>query len=69
MGAAEEADYTIKPENATPTIPMSEFPLLLKNYDKRKVYLCDGWNITLTVDLQFLYEQIISHLSLLAVPP
>ena len=34
MGAAEEADYSIKPENATPTIPMSEFPLLLKNYDK-----------------------------------
>jgi hypothetical protein len=34
MGVAEEAEYTIKPENATATIPMSEFPLLLKNYDK-----------------------------------
>jgi hypothetical protein len=36
MAAAEEAEYTIKPENATATISMSEFPLLLKNYDKRE---------------------------------
>ena len=43
MGAAVEADYTIKPENTTPAISMSEFPLLLKNYDKREVYLCDRW--------------------------
>jgi hypothetical protein len=35
MGTAEDVDYAIKPENATPSIPMSEFPLLLKNYDKR----------------------------------
>ena len=34
MGAAEEADYSIKPENATPAIPTSEWPLLLRNYDK-----------------------------------
>jgi hypothetical protein len=34
MGEAEEADYTIKPENTIPTIPMSDFPLLLQNYDK-----------------------------------
>jgi H/ACA ribonucleoprotein complex subunit 4 len=37
MGAVEEeADYSIKPENVTPTIPTSEWPLLLKNYDKCK---------------------------------
>ena len=35
MGAAEEeADYSIKPENSAPAIPTSEWPLLLKNYDK-----------------------------------
>jgi H/ACA ribonucleoprotein complex subunit 4 len=34
MGAAEEAEYSIKPENVTPAIPTSEWPLLLKNYDK-----------------------------------
>jgi hypothetical protein len=34
MGAAEEPEYSIKPENVTPAIPTSEWPLLLKNYDK-----------------------------------
>ena len=34
MGAAEEGDFAIKPENAAPPIPTSEWPLLLKNYDK-----------------------------------
>jgi hypothetical protein len=54
MGVMEEADYTIKPENATPAIPMSEFPLLLKNYDKREVHPATGGNITLTGSLQSL---------------
>ncbi|KAL2419793.1 H/ACA ribonucleoprotein complex subunit cbf5 [Exophiala dermatitidis] len=30
----EQGDFSIKPENATPAIPTSEWPLLLKNYDK-----------------------------------
>jgi H/ACA ribonucleoprotein complex subunit 4 len=33
---AEEVDYAIKPENVTSVIPTSEWPLLLKNYDKRQ---------------------------------
>jgi len=34
MGNAEEVEYSIKPENATAAIDYSQFPLLLKNYDK-----------------------------------
>jgi hypothetical protein len=42
MGAAEEVEYSIKPENSTPAIPTSEWPLLLKNYDKCMLFLlCD----------------------------
>lgn len=33
--AVAKEDYTIKPEAVTPSIPTSEWPLLLKNYDKR----------------------------------
>ncbi len=29
---AEEADYSIKPENTGPKLNTSEWPLLLKNY-------------------------------------
>ena len=36
MGVAEEGDYSIKPENVAPPIPTSEWPLLLKSYDKRE---------------------------------
>ena len=32
---AGEADYSIKPENITPTIDTSAWPLLLKNWDQR----------------------------------
>jgi H/ACA ribonucleoprotein complex subunit 4 len=32
---ASEADYSIKPENITPTIDTSAWPLLLKNWDQR----------------------------------
>jgi H/ACA ribonucleoprotein complex subunit 4 len=35
MSKVEDADFSIKPENVTPNIPTSEWPLLLKNYDKR----------------------------------
>jgi H/ACA ribonucleoprotein complex subunit 4 len=35
MAKVEEGDFSIKPENVTPQIPTSEWPLLLKNYDKR----------------------------------
>ncbi|KAG9996938.1 centromere/microtubule-binding protein-like protein cbf5, partial [Aureobasidium melanogenum] len=31
---ADEADYTIKPENITPKIDTSAWPLLLKNWDQ-----------------------------------
>lgn len=38
MAAATKdiADFSIKPEAVTPTIPTSEWPLLLKNYDQRE---------------------------------
>jgi H/ACA ribonucleoprotein complex subunit 4 len=35
MAKVEDIDFSIKPENVTPSIPTSEWPLLLKNYDKR----------------------------------
>lgn len=34
-GKGEVADFSIKPEAVAPPIPTSEWPLLLKNYDKR----------------------------------
>ncbi|OAG43030.1 centromere/microtubule-binding protein cbf5 [Fonsecaea monophora] len=36
MAKVAEAEFSIKPENITPQIPTSEWPLLLKNYDQRK---------------------------------
>jgi hypothetical protein len=38
MAAATKdiADFSIKPESVTPSIPTSEWPLLLKNYDQRE---------------------------------
>ena len=36
MGEGDEkGDYSIKPENVTPTISTADWPLLLKNYEKR----------------------------------
>lgn len=35
--AKADVEYSIKPEAVTPAIPTSEWPLLLKNYDKRKL--------------------------------
>ena len=32
----DEADYSIKPENSTPALNTSDWPLLLKGYDKCK---------------------------------
>jgi hypothetical protein len=32
----EEEEYTIKPQATTPSLDTSEWPLLLKNYDKRE---------------------------------
>lgn len=32
----EEAEYTIVPQNTKPAVNTSEWPLLLKNYDKRE---------------------------------
>lgn len=34
----DNVDFSIKPEAVTPSIPTSEWPLLLKNYDKRKCW-------------------------------
>ena len=31
-----EVDYAIKPQNLTPAVDTSDWPLLLKSYDKRK---------------------------------
>jgi hypothetical protein len=36
VATQEIADFSIKPESVTPSIPTSEWPLLLKNYDKRE---------------------------------
>ena len=33
--ANDEADYSIKPEASTPALNTSDWPLLLKSYDKR----------------------------------
>lgn len=32
-----EEDYTIKPQAVTPAVDTSDWPLLLKNYDKREL--------------------------------
>jgi hypothetical protein len=32
----DSEEYTIKPDNSTPSIDDSQWPLLLKNYNKRK---------------------------------
>lgn len=32
----EQEEYTIKPQAVTPAVDTSEWPLLLKNYDKRE---------------------------------
>ena len=34
--ADQEVDYTIKPEAVAPRVDTSQWPLLLKNYDKRE---------------------------------
>lgn len=36
VATKETADFSIKPESVTPSIPTSEWPLLLKNYDQRE---------------------------------
>lgn len=40
-GKGDVADYSIKPEAVAPPIPTSEWPLLLKNYDKRMCFMCN----------------------------
>ena len=37
--ANDEADYAIKPEVATPSLETSQWPLLLKGYDRRELSL------------------------------
>ena len=32
----EEEEYTIEPQATTPSLDTSQWPLLLKNYDKRE---------------------------------
>lgn len=34
-----EEDYSIKPQAATPALDTSNWPLLLKNYDKREYFV------------------------------
>ena len=38
--ANDEKDYSIKPENSTPALDTSTWPLLLKAYDKRLKTAC-----------------------------
>lgn len=40
-GKGDVVDYSIKPEAVAPPIPTSEWPLLLKNYDKRMYFICN----------------------------
>lgn len=35
----EDDDQIIKPEHITPTIDTSEWPLLLRNWDQREIFL------------------------------
>jgi H/ACA ribonucleoprotein complex subunit 4 len=37
--AKDGEDYSIKPQAVTPSIDTSSWPLLLKNYDKRKCWI------------------------------
>lgn len=39
MADQTQIDYAIKPEAVAPAIPTSEWPLLLKNYDKRMSFI------------------------------
>jgi len=44
----DEQDYSIKPQAVTPAVDTSNWPLLLKNYDKRKFYyhpLCNPFTL------------------------
>jgi H/ACA ribonucleoprotein complex subunit 4 len=43
MVKVEDGDFSIKPENVTGDIPTSEWPLLLKNYDKRMEHFFYGF--------------------------
>jgi hypothetical protein len=46
--AKEAVDYTIKPEATASTINTEDWPLLLKNYDKRTfVLLCCPVHVSL----------------------
>jgi hypothetical protein len=43
MATKDIADFSIKPEAVTPSIPTSEWPLLLQNYDKCEFCLIFTW--------------------------
>ena len=65
MGAksgSDEVEYTIRPENSAPTVDTSQWPLLLKNYDKRKLLLEMFAQAPETDSMQSLYEPGISRL-------
>jgi H/ACA ribonucleoprotein complex subunit 4 len=42
VAAKKEEDYSIKPEASTPAVDTSDWPLLLKNYNKRMRGNCQG---------------------------
>lgn len=71
----DEKDYAIKPEASTPALDTSTWPLLLKNYDKRKFFAsylpCLNYRIhplTVSPNPQSSSEQVISHQSQQDVP-
>ena len=49
--AKEEVDYTIKPEAAAPSISTADWPLLLKNYEKRTFDIMPFLSSALQMDL------------------
>jgi hypothetical protein len=63
MSKVEDADFSIKPENVTPNIPTSEWPLLLKNYDKCTSLRFKCMRLELTQTLQYWCGPAISRRS------
>ena len=59
--AQKDIDYSIKPEAVTPTVDTSTWPLLLKNYDKRKQYCPTEWRFETLTQFQSWFEPATLH--------
>ena len=60
--AKEEIDYTIKPEAGVNNINTADWPLLLKNYDKRM----SNWSFFFPIRKSFLCLQFFSRVTVVA---